>query len=281
MDIVKVQEKAKNLMVKNRIRISRESGYSYYHGTRVANLAVTLRKHLFPDVTGYDDIIKAAGYFHDAGKGMNPHNIYGAVIAREALKEMCTPDELNLICEIITNHCNKGTPNEDHFTSKLIQDADEVKVRLGGCLVREGNPEYYCEDCENEWNRMQAEDEAYNKIKAVKASVGGYFGGRCSVDIDLKELKSTWNFSEGGIEETLRGSIHPSTAEYFIEQMKAINLLDWKARYMEPGVCDGTQWSVEIETEYRTFKKYGSNKFPEEWELFCSVIETVTGRAFR
>lgn len=126
MDIEKVHEKAKNLMIKNRIRISRESGYSYYHGTRVANLAVTLRKHLFPDITGYDDIIKAAGYFHDAGKGMNPHNVYGALIAREALKDMCTEEELDLICEIIVNHCNKGAPNDDHFTSKLIQDADGI-----------------------------------------------------------------------------------------------------------------------------------------------------------
>lgn len=126
MDIEKVHEKAKTLMLKSRIRVSRESGYSYYHGTRVANLAITLRKHLFSNLSEYDDIIKAAGYFHDIAKGLNPHNQYGAVLAKEALKDMCTEEELNLVCEIIVNHCNKGKPNNDHFSSKLIQDADAI-----------------------------------------------------------------------------------------------------------------------------------------------------------
>ncbi|MDF2543150.1 MAG: hypothetical protein K0S47_2868 [Herbinix sp.] len=126
MNIEKVHEKAKSLMIKNRVRISRESGYSYYHGTRVANLAITLRNYLFPEIYEFDDIIYAAGYFHDIGKGFEPHNKYGAALAKEALRDLCTNEELDLICEIILNHCNKGGSNNDHFTSKLIQDADGI-----------------------------------------------------------------------------------------------------------------------------------------------------------
>jgi HD superfamily phosphodiesterase len=98
MEIEKVHEKARNLMIKNRIRVSRESGYSYYHGIRVANLAITLRKHLFPEKCEFDDIIKAAGYFHDIAKGIEPHDKYGAVLTREALSDMCSKEELDLIC---------------------------------------------------------------------------------------------------------------------------------------------------------------------------------------
>lgn len=25
-----------------------------------------------------------------------------------------------------------------------------------------------------------------------------------------------------------------------------LDLLNWKAKYIEPGICDGTQWSLEI-----------------------------------
>jgi len=69
------------------------------------------------------------------------------------------------------------------------------------------------------------------------------------VDIDLKNLKTTWLFKEGGSEKTSTRSIRNKTAEEFIKSLKEINLLNWKAKYVEPGVCDGTQWSVEIITD--------------------------------
>lgn len=151
---------------------------------------------------------------------------------------------------------------------ELFQEAEAGKVKLGGCVIIEGNPEYFCKDCEYEWNREQAIDEAYSKIKIIKASVGGYFGGYYDVIIDLTNLETTWNFGEGGTEKTSKKSIHSSTAKDFIEQLKMIKLLNWKAKYIEPYVYDGTQWSVEIITDGRTIRKYGDNKFPEEWELF-------------
>lgn len=126
MNINEIQEKAKSLMIKSRIRLTRETGYSYFHGLRVANLAVILRKHLFPNITEYDDIIRVAGFFHDIAKNIEPHSHYGAILTREALMDMCTKEELDLICECIINHEKKGIPNNYHFTSRLIQDADAI-----------------------------------------------------------------------------------------------------------------------------------------------------------
>ncbi|MDA8226312.1 MAG: hypothetical protein M0T74_01140 [Desulfitobacterium hafniense] len=99
--------------------------------------------------------------------------------------------------------------------------------------------------------------------------------------IDLRNLETTWNFHEGGTEETSKKSIRVSTAEAFIEELKILKLLNWKAKYIEIGVCDGTQWSVEILTKGRSIKKYGDNKFPEEWELFCRLIRQLTNRKFQ
>jgi len=134
MDIQAVLQKAEELMINRRIRISRERGYSYNHGIRVAKIALTLRRQLFPKQAEYDDIITAAGYFHDIGKGIEPHNRYGAVLTREALGDICTEDELNLICEIVENHNNKNNVHDNHFTSKLIQDADSVEWTGSNCV---------------------------------------------------------------------------------------------------------------------------------------------------
>lgn len=65
-----------------------------------------------------------------------------------------------------------GLPDYEAF-----ERAQAGKIKLGGCIICEGNPEYYCKDCGYEWNREQAIDAAYRKITGIKASVGGYLGG--------------------------------------------------------------------------------------------------------
>ena len=51
---------------------------------------------------------------------------------------------------------------------ELFQEAEAGKVKLGDCCIFEGNPDYFCKGCEYEWNREQAIDSAYRKIKTIK-----------------------------------------------------------------------------------------------------------------
>ena len=147
-------------------------------------------------------------------------------------------------------------------------------------VARKVNPEYFCNDCGHKWSREQAIDEAYGKIKTIRASVGGYFGGYYDVTVDFDNLQTIWSFNEGEAQKTSKRSIKVSTLQAFIEKLKMVNLLNWKAKYTEAGVCDGTHWSVEIVTVERTIKKYGDNMFPLEWELFCKAIGRITNRKF-
>ena len=165
---------------------------------------------------------------------------------------------------------------------ELFEEAEVGKVKLGGCVITEDSPEYCCKDCEHEWNKEQVIDAAYGRIKAIKASVGGYFGGYYNVDIDLVDLKSTWSHGgRGEDEETIHKTIRAASANKFVEQLKMLNLLNWKAKYIEPDVCDGTQWSVEIITDGRTIRKVGDNQFPEEWDQFCITVRKLTNKVFR
>ena len=164
---------------------------------------------------------------------------------------------------------------------ELFLKAEAGKVKLGGCCLSIDSPEYFCKDCEHEWNKMQAIEAAYSKIKAIRAHIGGYFGDCFNVEIDLVNLKTTWShWSREETKGTFSRAIRKSTVDNFIEEMKIVHLLEWKSKFIEPGVVDGTQWSGEITTTGRTIRKDGDNKFPEEWKMFCMAVKNITKKDF-
>lgn len=59
-----------------------------------------------------------------------------------------------------------------------------------------------------------------------------------------------------------------------------VDLLNWKRRYEEPDVLDGTQREVEIIRKNRNLKRSGSNKLPAEWEISCELIRTISDLKF-
>lgn len=146
-------------------------------------------------------------------------------------------------------------------SQELIMEAESGKVKLGGCCISENNPDYCCNECQYEWNKGQAIDAAYSKIKVLKASVGGYLDGYFYAEIDLENHKTTWSLYHHEEEEIKKKSIRKSTAERFINQLKMVNLLNWKSKYIEPGVLDGTHWSLEIITNEKKSRNLGTINF--------------------
>lgn len=165
-------------------------------------------------------------------------------------------------------------------THEAFQLADEGKIRLGGCCITGTDPEYYCKDCENEWDRDGAVDHAYNEIRGIKATVGGYFGGFYTVEIEFHSRNLKWTHLGGGAEDYYEKTIRKTSMDRFIEGLKMVNLLNWQSQYIELGVCDGTQWSVVVIRDGATIKKHGDNKFPVEWKEFCRLIQKTTGKTF-
>lgn len=125
MDLKLIKQRAFELMGKRKAHLEREVGGIYYHGQRTANTALTLRKHILPDDDTKDSLIKVACIFHDCAKGIEPHSTYGALVAREALKDLLNNEELDFICHLIEKH--QFRRNNDENTSdyvKIVQDAD-------------------------------------------------------------------------------------------------------------------------------------------------------------
>jgi len=122
-----IQEIAKKLMIRRKVHNERELGSVFYHGERVAKTCILLREKIMPGYDVEDTKLVISSWFHDVSKGIEPHNKYGSIVTREALKDIIEAIELNEICELIELHCIRR-PNKNSYTEilKILQDADLI-----------------------------------------------------------------------------------------------------------------------------------------------------------
>jgi uncharacterized protein len=127
MDLQAIRKIAYEILGSKKSHPWKEAGNKYYHGERVANLVITLRKHIFPDDHSHDDILAAAALFHDILNGSERHAEEGSKTVREILSGYCTEYELGEICGIISVHDDR-TSDYGNYSEyiKLHQDADHL-----------------------------------------------------------------------------------------------------------------------------------------------------------
>ena len=65
------------------------------------------------------------------------------------------------------------------------------------------------------------------------------------------------------------------------EDLKKVNILTWKRKYIDQYILDGTQWSLTIDVNGRKREKIGSNMYPKEWKLYCKIISNLLRKDFR
>jgi len=124
MDVEALRQLAFKLLGKRKTHDYREKGFIYYHGQRVAKLALNLRQLIIPGDSSKDDIITVASYFHDVAKGIEPHFEYGAILIKEILKGYCNENEIEEIAQIIGSHTLRGKNKSYPPQVKIVQDAD-------------------------------------------------------------------------------------------------------------------------------------------------------------
>lgn len=123
MDLELIKARAFENLSKRKAHKRREIGFIYYHGQRTAKLVISLRKLVLPEDSSMDEILQAAAYFHDVAKGIEPHSKYGGLLAKEMLQDLCSKEELEKICELISLHTSRKKGSCDDY-AKLLQDAD-------------------------------------------------------------------------------------------------------------------------------------------------------------
>ncbi len=127
MDLNHINEIAFNLMASRKAHLEREKGGIYHHGQRTANLALELRKSIFPKDSSHDDMLTVAAWFHDCAKGIEPHAKYGSIVAGESLAPHLKREELDEVLSLIALHCSRKPDDNDYDEyTKILQDADLI-----------------------------------------------------------------------------------------------------------------------------------------------------------
>lgn len=102
-------------------------------------------------------------------------------------------------------------------------------------------------------------------------SIGGYMGDSYSVALEGGKL--IYEVLGHGYKTQSRKEIDVSPKKWavFWSACNKHGVWGWKKEYRNPGICDGTQWSIVIRTDCRFFESHGDNAYPgEDRELASS-----------
>jgi hypothetical protein len=116
-------------------------------------------------------------------------------------------------------------------------------------------------------------DELKKKINRFYFLIGGFFGGHDSIEINIDDTPIKYIFCN---------SIKGNNDEYilskekwndFLEKIFNENVLNWKNKYHDNNILDGTEWKLEMEfKDLPKFESYGSNEYPSNWKNIFTII---------
>lgn len=156
-----------------------------------------------------------------------------------------------------------------------------------------------CKDIQAKDNHPFNRDEArayYDSIRDIEAGKNGYkliriMHGQTDFESDDSEsaLKKILGLDDASKtkdikiidgEENSSVTLNPDVLEDFKDKLIDTNILNWKRRYDDNEILDGTQWEIILVRDGRNIIRSGSNDYPKEWEQFCNQISKISGRIF-
>lgn len=118
-------------------------------------------------------------------------------------------------------------------------------------------------------------NENIQYITSVTLSIGGYFYGNDEYKVMLMDNEALFYFGHSDIPsqpDEITVMDIDITKEEFFEDLRKLRIGEWRKNYNTRrfgyGVCDGTQWSLEINYSngIKTVKIYGDNAYPYNFD---------------
>ena len=118
-------------------------------------------------------------------------------------------------------------------------------------------------------------NENIQYITSVTLSIGGYFYGNDEYKVTLTDNDALFSFGHSDIPlqpDEITVMDIDITKEEFFEDLRKLRIGEWRKNYNTRrfgyGVCDGTQWSLEINYSngIKTVKIYGDNAYPYNFD---------------
>lgn len=113
-------------------------------------------------------------------------------------------------------------------------------------------------------------------LESFHFSIGG-FGVYNDYSVDSLHQRLVYTLSEldyGDEAGTFEHQWDADTWDAFTRDVLACGVTEWDSNYTDPGVCDGTQWSLTMEGSLGSIHVSGSNAYPAQWKQFLDVLST-------
>jgi len=153
---------------------------------------------------------------------------------------------------------------------EMWEESKLGKFELGGCCISEDSPKWHCQACGHEFGSFLPrfddlelpEPDGINPLK-LEFYMGGFdMPGQYCVKLEGNTVKYGLACGDEWLE--IKAEALPTKRKWlnFRKKLDAINVWKWKRNYVNPDVCDGTQWELIIDYGIRKKKTYGSNRYP-------------------
>jgi len=162
--------------------------------------------------------------------------------------------------------------------------SNTVSKILYGLIDSTAFPILQCNQCKYEWGGRRKQIHRSN-LSRFKASIGGHFGPCYEVSIDMKNSTLSYSQIEDRCYKTndlKQTKLTEKQLEKLLHLLDYSDFIDWKERYSDTTILDGTHWEVEVElTDGSQIVKSGSNSYPGKWRYYCEKVSELVGDYFK
>lgn len=111
-------------------------------------------------------------------------------------------------------------------------------------------------------------------ISKIRFDIGGFFNGNQIFTYTISGDKVTWDRGGFSFVDFKLPEYTPETKQELLDAFRDLHIGEWKHKYVDPYVLDGTQWGLEIEYSNgrKTAKYYGSNAYPFNFNEFSEFM---------
>jgi len=118
------------------------------------------------------------------------------------------------------------------------------------------------------------DDSNLASITEVYFSIGGYFGGSHTYYLSIENNIATLTTTKGHGSPPIENQFSEEETKLLLENFKALHVEYWNYEYVDPFICDGTQWELAVRREgSRALVWHGSNDYPENWNDLLLFFE--------
>ena len=123
--------------------------------------------------------------------------------------------------------------------------------------------------------RDQSFDTKLATMHRFTLEIGGFFNGYTKYKYTISGERVLFDADHSFYLKPSNLPVYePFTREEFVRGIAALDIGEWKERYENLYVLDGTQWSISIEYENgkESFEIYGSNAYPYNFEELIEFL---------